>query len=84
MQPGRVTITVQKDENLPEMQAGRGRDLQAVLTEEELQRVAGGEDGTIFTVDGHGTGAGSENAVDRLLAQGRLAAAWRMEVPNPL
>lgn len=86
VQPGRVTITVQKDENLPEMQGPAEEEiLQAVLTEEELQRVAGGEDGTILIKLTATEQAQDLKTLDRLLAQEEtLAAAWRMEVQTTI
>ena len=86
VQPGRVTITVQKDENLPEMQGLAEEEiLQVVLTEEELQRVAGGEDGTILIKLTATEQAQDLKTLDRLLAQEEtLAAAWRMEVQTTI
>lgn len=82
VRPGRITITVQKDENLPEMQWPAEEEiLQAVLTEEETERVAGGEDGTILIKLTATEQASDLKTLEGLLAQEEtMAAAWRMEV----
>ena len=82
VQPGRITITVQKDENLPEMQWPAEEEiLQAVLTEEETERVAGGEDGTILIKLTATEQTSDLKTLEGLLAQEEtMAAAWRMEV----
>ena len=86
VQPGRVTITVQRDENLPEIQGPAEEEiLQAVLTAEELERVGSGEDGTILIKLTATEQAQDLKTLDRLLAQEEtLAAAWRMEVQTTI
>ena len=86
VQPGRVTITVQRDENLPEIQGPAEEEiLQAVLTAEELERVGSGEDGTILIKLTAAEQASEQNALERLLfREEALAAAWRMEVQTTI
>ena len=87
VQPGRVTITVQQDETLPTIQGPEEEEaiLQAVLTEEELERVGNGEDGEILIKLTAVEQASEQSTLERLLFQEEtMAVAWRMEVQTTI